>query len=698
MLFEPNHRGRHRKVEIPLIMEDIDRKKRRGFVLVLAGIAAGAAAQGMLLFWLGRMAETTYRTAGLVLYTLAGLLFILGLRRLGDSLAPFAANTSGPVPQKRGLVFWLAGLGLAIMIAAYAGRATRQDDYGHLFAEAWVFSILLIVLGVFEEEGWRPPSLQATKDWLRAHRAELLVVGTVLAAAFLIRFVDADWHPYSFNNDEGHMGTEALCIINNVCTNFFNLGWASQPQLAFFPYAISIGLLGNTALAVRMVSILTGALAVLALYLLAREIFSKKVAWVSALLLSSLPLHVHFSRVGVDNIADSLTTTLVLWLLFWSVKRASRLGFLAAGIFAGLCIYTYPGSLLAPFFGVLALGLLALRTPGFLRANAGNIATFVLATFIVALPILGYYAAHSETFLARFKKEGIFQNGTLDREIRATGRNVAEIAEYQFLQSTLVFIATDAPHGFFNSPKAYLPPVAAMFAIFGLAYVLWRIKDPRCALILAWFFGVVILGSALTSAPPTSQRILMSTPPLVIMVGLGMLKIFEAFTRFSRPFARFAPLVVLVILLYIGHTNIDFYFQHYRVWHYYENPKDELTYEVRFYTASTPPPDVMYLIADPNVPYLLYASFDYFAPDLKKFSLNDPTPATLLGLPDDKDILFVALPDYESDLKRIAQTIPGGEWHETKRRYQPRETLFYTYKVGKEQVALFSGFLDEFDP
>ena len=677
-----------------------DRNKNRGFALVLAGIVTGAIAQTVLFFsWTGSMG-IPFPLPGLGIYALAGVLLILGMRCLGDSLPAFKVNTD-IIGQKPRFGFWIVSLGLALAIAIHASYASDYDHDGYLFLGMWIFSIALIVFGVVQEAGWQLPAFGAFKVWFKAHRAELFVVTAIVVAAFFIRVLDVELHPYSFINDEGQMGSGGECILQGECANFFSLGWAAQPEPAFLPYAISILLFGRTAFAVRLVSVIVGTLSVLAVYLLAREVFDKKIAWLSALLLATLPLHVHFSRTGVDNIVDSLTAPLVLWLLFRGVKRGSRISFLAAGIIAGFCIYTYPGSLLAPAFGVGALGLLALQRRGFLRAHYQNIVIFILAAAVVVTPILGHYATHSNFFLARLNKEGILQNGGLQHQVETTGQSAAEILLKQFWAASLVFIVTDAPLGFFNSPQAYLPPLEAVIFMFGLAYLLWRVKDARCTVILVWFWVVVILGGALTGSPPTSQRILMSLPAVAMIVAIGMTKILEAFAQFRQPVVKFAPGILLGFVLLIGYINLNFYFYDYRIGHYYEDVKNELTYESGIYTAPLNTTGRMFLIADPTVPYLMYKSFSYFAPDMEKAPLNNITLQTLLNLPYDKDVLFIALPDYKSDLELIAKLIPGGEWREIKRRYQPQYMLFYSYKITKERLATFTSFArghDEFGP
>jgi hypothetical protein len=393
----------------------------------------------------------------------------------------------------------------------------------------------------------------------------------------------------------------------------------------------------------------------------------------------------------VDNIVDSLTAPLILWLLFRGVKRGSTLSFLAAGIVAGLCVYTYPGSLLAFLLGVGALGYMALRTRGFLQQarSRTNILIFFLAAIVIVTPIMGYYYSDSEYFLYRLKQESIFlKSAGIQNESQTSGISVAEILASQFAKSSLVFIATSAPINFFNSPQPYLPAAEAIVFMLGMAYVLWRIKDSRYMVLFVWFWAAVILGSTLTGGPPTSQRMLMSMPALVIIIAVGTIKILGACKQLYQPAARFAPIILLGFMLCLGYTNINYYFYEYRIGHYYEDPTNELTYETSAYIAPLHTQGRMYLLSNPEgPPYLTFASFDYFSPDVEKLNLYNVTQKTLAGLPRDKDILFIALPDYKPSLELISQWVPDGKWTEFKRRYQPKYTLFYSYKITKEQLA-----------
>lgn len=676
-------------------------KKLRGFLLLLLGGATGILAQ-IVLFesqkgdwaayfnvsqWQEKIWNNTSPIPGIGLYLLAGIFFILGLHGLNDSASFLQIKPIDHSQHKPNFAVWTTSLGLAAIIAFYASRANGNDPYGYFFSAAWIISIALLVISVLVDIHWRLPLPSVILVWVKTHHSELILVTIIVTAAFVIRLLDVEFHPYSFINDEGLMGSGGECFPRGECTHFFSLGWADQSRLAFFPYTISIGLFGRTALAVRLVSVITGTLSVLAAYLFAREVFDKKTAWLSATILSTLPVHVHFSRTGVDNIVDSLTAPLVLWLLFRGIKRGSTLSFLAAGIAAGLCIYTYPGSLLACVLAISLVGYVALSKPGFLKTYSRNIIIFVLAGMVVTLPIIGFYSSHSNLFLSRMKSEGILEKDRLGSQAENTRVSAAEILANQFAKSSLVFIATSAPVNFFNSPKAYLPGTAAVIFILGMAYTLWRIKDLRYTVVFVWFWAVVVLGSTLTGGPPTSQRMLMSMPALVMIIAIGITKTFGAVQKFYRPAARFTPIILLGLMLYIGYRNVEYYFYEYRIGHYYEEPSNELTYETSAYIAPLQDKGRMYLIANPIVPYLSFGSFKYFSPEVEKANLNNITHEIIVNLPRDKDILFIALPDYIPDLELIRQWVPGGTWTEFKRRYQPEKILFYSYKITKDQLA-----------
>lgn len=686
-------------IEELFAFQPMSKQKMRSTSLIAAGLGIAIFAQMTLIQaldqpgfwevggWLPNLGNNSSPLPGLLLYALAGWVFIRGLRETGN--VPSSFNISTPISEASSprFGFWITCIGLAGLTAYFTALPTANVN-GPALSAAWLINILLLIISVTTEIRWKPATFQHIMDWLGTHLPEILGIAVLVSVAFMVRFWNIELHPYSFVNDEGQMGLNGICIAQGPCNSLFSMGWAGQPMLAFLPTGISVAILGRTALAVRLISVIIGTLAVLAVYIFTREVIGKKEAWVAMALLATLPVNVHFSRLGVDNIVDSLSTTAILGFLFIGMKRNSTVSFLIAGILGGLCMYTYPGTRLAPIIGLGGIAYVALRTQGFLKAQIRNIATFILALIVTAAPIAGYFIANPNFFFARMNSEGIFQNHVFEGAVKSGGSALAFLTE-QFMRSSLVYILTPAPSNFFSSPKPFIPALAAIFFVLGLAYTIWRIKEERYLVLFIWFWAAIILGSTITGGPPSSQRMLMSTPALVIITAIGVCKVIENIPPIGNITGRLQILALVFFVTLVGYANISFYHFEYRIGHYFEDPTNELTYETAPLISQLHQTGRFYIMAAPGVPFLAFPSFDFFSPDVEKAYFDEVSPQSLANLQKDKDALFIATPDRLDDLKKLAALIPGGEWREVQRRYQPANMLYYSYKIKQSDLQAF---------
>lgn len=678
-------------------------QKTTGLFLLILALVCAIAAQAVLLNsafdqaiywnvaeWFHHVGDNASPLAGLGLYLLAGILFILSLRILGTwELSPLTVFSGQRQSQPPRFGFWLTSAGLAAFIATYTAIPTKAAENGYALAFLWILSIGLFSFSVLRQSDWRPPTLRAVLTWIYYHYREILAVAGLLALGLLARTISLELHPYSMVNDEGELGKGALCILSGTCRNIFAIAWASQPLVAYLPYALSISILGHSAaIPVRMVSVLTGVLAILTTYLFTREAFGKKPAFVAGILLATFPFHLHFSRIGVNNITDSLTSSLMLWLLLRGIRKGTAEYFLAGGILAGLCFYLYPGSRLAAGLGVALILYMLLTRRGFLRAQIANLVVFAFAAALTAAPILGTYTVEGGEFNARMNSVGIFGNGVLQAEMRNSGMNAAQVLTRQFFLSSLPFITTPGPANFFNTPRAYFSPIAAIFLMLGLALVAWKMLDPRHIALLAWFFGPIVLGSALTAGPPSNQRMLGSSTAAVIIAALALMALLKGLQSSGPTLRRFAPLLLAAALLFNASQDIRFYFGEYRTGHYFEDLSNEVTYESHTPIAALGNTGRLYLIGGPMT-YTVFGNFDYFSPTVEKMDLETITPESIAALPKDKAALFLAVPFREDDLRKIASWIPGGQWSAENRRNQPDQPLFFSYKVSEAQLQAF---------
>lgn len=679
----------------------LPRERRSGAALLLLSLLVAAAAQMMLGLsyiedpaywdvraWLIGLGNNTTPVPGLMLYALAILLFLLSLRALGWNLPPLPEPALQPAPaQPPRYGFWLTSAGLGLLAANYAARPLESQENGYALAFTWGLSLVLFAWSVLRQSGWQIPRWEAVRARFLRNRLELagLLLLLLLAAAF--RLYDLELFPYAMVNDEGEMGKGALCLLRGECRNIFAIGWASQPYVAYLPYAFSVGVLGNQdALPIRLVSAVTGILAVLFLYLFARDTFGKIPAFAAGLLLSVLPYHVHFSRLGVDNIADSLTSGLMLWLVWRAIRSGGAGWYLLAGILSGLCFYIYPGSRLAPALGLLLWGWAALTRRGLLRAHWRGLLVWAAAALLTVAPLTGTYK-HNLEFNQRLESVGLLQGNRLQQEMEYTGLNAAQVLIVQFAKSFLVFISTGGPFQFFSTPRAYFTPMGAVLLMLGLGLSLWKFHDLRALALLAWFFAPVVLGSALTVGPPSNQRMLGSAPAAALLAALGLIASAQALASLSGFLRRLSILLVVAVLMLDGWQNARYYFVEYRQGHFFEDLNNEITYESRTLLRSLGKQGRLFLLGEPMT-RVHYGNFGYFHPDLERYDFTLSREA-LAALPKDKDALFLAIPAREDELRQLAAWLPGGEWIAVQRRNQPEYPLYFAYKVSKEQLQSY---------
>jgi len=165
--------------------------------------------------------------------------------------------------------------------------------------------------------------------------------------------------------------------------------------------AVSIGLFGNQAWALRLPAVIFGILTVWGLYLLVAELATVEVALMTAFLLATSFWHINFSRMALRAIAAPCFLTWSLYLLRIGRKRASagrrsvRIA-LMAGACYGLGFYTYVAYRATPLLMrplLITVCLKRVRWKGWLG--------FAGAACLVTIPLAIYFLGHPGTFLGR---------------------------------------------------------------------------------------------------------------------------------------------------------------------------------------------------------------------------------------------------------------------------------------------------------
>jgi hypothetical protein len=611
-----------------------------------------------------------------ILLTLAG--FIYSIRLLESSpLSPEEMDVLRPMLPS--VLVWLLVLCLSLVAVLYVADNFKSAQTDRIAALAFISSVFLGLLAVW----WRllTKSRDRLIEKINANRLEVGILLVVLLLALLLRTIDLPSHPYPWSGDEASIGIEGVRILNGEVTNFFDTGWSSQPNWSFVPTALMEIIFGKSIIAIRMVSALAGTLAVLFVYLAGREMFNPTVGLMAGTFLATLPYHIHFSRVGVDNIVDSLFSSLMFWLIVRGINKDDPRYYYNAGVVAGLSIYTYAGTRLVLILAMVIFLLLTIRQKSYLAAHWKHILSFAAGTAISAAPQAAFFARHADVFMGRFGQEGIFLNGWLAAQVALSGKSMPEILFNQFARTILVFIASAAPGNFFNSPQPYLTVIGSILFLVGIAYALAYLLEPRYFILLLWFWAVILFGGILTLNPPANTRLLMTTPALALFIALGAYKLLEYLQRFNILQPRWFVPILTVLTFVIAYQGIHYYMFDYRSHMYFQDANGEFALEAGKMVSALGNEFQVFILGEPRIfsgfPTLVFLTPDNFRSDLGANNIDR------FELPAGQKAAFFAIPENLVLLAEITQKYPGGEDGIVYRKPHPNEILFEYYILSR---------------
>ena len=616
-------------------------------------------------------------TVGGICVVLAMLGFILSIRLLEKT--PFTTDElTVLLPWMIPVISWAIVAGLITLSVFYVADHFESAQTDRIAAIAWVGSVILGLFIVWGKPSWAE-NYRSRMERIGANHTEVILLLVVLLLAFAVRTIDLINHPYPWSGDEASIGSEANRILNGEVTNFFETGWSSQPNWSFLPTAITELMFGKNILAVRIPSALAGTLAVLFLYLAARELFNPTIALMAGVFLATLPYHVHFSRIGVNNVVDSLMSALIFWLIARAIKTDDPRYYYSAGAVGGLCIYTYAGTRLALILGGLAILFLIVRQRSYLYSHWKHLIAFAAGIVVSAAPQAAFFARHPDIFIGRLGQEGILFNGWLTQQVTQTGKTVWEILFSQFTRTFLVFIASPAPGNFFNSPVPYLTILGSILFLLGMGYALAFGLKPRHFILLIWFWTVILFGGVLTMNPPANTRLLMTSPAVALLMALGAYQVIEYLQRFRiLPERLTAPIFILVAGV-VSYQNVSFYMGEYKTNNYFQDANGEYAMEIALMAKERGKDFQIFNLSTPRI-YSGFPSFAFIAPDNPRADLSAESIPDL-QLPPNGEIGFFAIPENRALIQEISQRYPGGESGVMYRRTKPNEVLFEYYII-----------------
>lgn len=217
-----------------------------------------------------------------------------------------------------------------------------------------------------------------------------IILVLIFFLALGLRLYHLDKVPPSLYWDEVSLGYNAYTISETgrdehgvfMPLTYFAAFGDYKPPAYIYAVVPFIKLLGPTELAVRLPSALSGALLALVTFFLAKELLSRRVAFLASLFVAISPWSIQMSRAAFEaNLATLLSGSGVLFFLL--AKRKKNLLFFAlSGIFFALSFYTFNSHRI--FVPVLIVGLTLI----FWRQLFGMWKKFLVFSVVLAILVM----------------------------------------------------------------------------------------------------------------------------------------------------------------------------------------------------------------------------------------------------------------------------------------------------------------------
>lgn len=538
-------------------------------------------------------------------------------------------------------------------------RLREQDNYTWV-AIAWFAAAIFFLYGIIPPD-WVWPDW---RSWWAQHRRTFLIALALTLLAFGLRIWQVGTLPQTLNGDEGSQGLEAVRVINGGLRNPFGTGWLGVPSMSFFFNSLTIRWMGQTVTALRLPWVLIGAATVFFTFLLVRQLKGDKWGLVAAAFLATYHYHIHYSRIGSNQVADPFFLVVSLWLLYRGLARQSTLSFALSGMVCGLAFYFYAGARLTPVVMLACVGYLFIREPRtFLREHGSNLLILVGAFLIVFAPMGQYATRFPDDFNARINMVGIIQSGWLEKEVAGGQRTLITILWDQFQRAFLAFNFYPDRTVWYGLRQPLLDPFFGSLFLLGLGYgtlrLLGKRADTHLAPLVAWWWGGMILGGMLTESPPSSQRLITLSVPACFFITLALWEIVRLGEPLFTP--RWERLLMTGMAIVFAGISLYTYFVTFTPQRIYGGPHALLATETAPRLDELKDEHYFYFVGAPEM-YWGFSTIPYLTPEARGMDIAEPlteiTAAALL--PEDEGAVFIVLPSREDELNALAAAFPEG--------------------------------------
>lgn len=644
---------------------------RELMVLLLVG--------GLLLVWMGlSIYRVVTPTEALWVGVLSGLgvLFFLfaGQTAVSQKMPGWLIRPLTAVGRYFALHPWQVVSLLMAVLFAWMARLAAGDRLvaynAAISIAAWLASLILLFVGGYERR-----SETAVTHPMR--RWEWVAVGLLFALALALRAYNTTEFPANFSGDEGSASLAAVEFAQGNINNLFTTGWFSFPSFYFWIQSLGIDLLGRTVPAVRLISALAGALAVVATFWLARSLFDRQTAVFSAFYLAVSHYHIHMSRLALNNIWDSFFGALAIYGFWDGWHTGRRNSYLWCGFSLGLGLYFYVSVRVLPVLFLLWAAFALLRHPAKFWQRLPGMILAGWVSLVTFLPLGLYFYKFPNEFQAPLNRVAALGEW-LEAAMAAQNQTAVQVIAGQMWLATKGYVIE--PLQFFYDPGApLLLTAAATLFLVGLLWGVWHF-DLRY-LLIGLPLVAAIISNGLSQSTPAAQRYVLAIPFVAVFIGVPLGQMARWIDQYWPEQRWLAVLITGVLMASVSVQDVRYYFVDIKDTFVFGGNNTLLATEIAEYLQHHPTSgQTVYFFGFPRMGYYSLSTIPYLAETMRGQDVVDPLGEPPLWSTDEPS-LFIFLPERAGELRFVKETFPEGE----ERPFVGRDgmPLFTAYEINQ---------------
>ncbi len=515
-----------------------------------------------------------------------------------------------------------------------------------------------------------------------AARTEIVIVAAITLIAAVLRLWDIGAVPFGLHGDEAWTGLDARSIKQNGWIGPYNLHALGQPIGPLYFTALLFRFLPEDVTTIRLSMAFWGILTIPLTYLTFRSMFDRTTATFAAVMLAIMTWHFHLSRTGFMVTTWPLVQMLALWLLWLAIKRSNGWLYAAAGLVAGLGVYTYNAYLvfLPVLFVPIAWAFMSAQTRRRRLQIVGGAALACGAGLLAAWPLIDYARDNSYVYRYHQKVVGVTYSDRWEHGSFADRADMLWDRGVEWGSAIAVGNRGDLGDGLATPGQPVVDPVMLSLALAGALMALWSAKRAEYATVLA-AFPLLLLGALLTVLDGLFRRTFGMTPFIALLAALPLAWFWRRIVARNDTTGYAMAAALLGCIAIVGAGNARNYF----------GPVQEsfaITYtypyqlgEASQYLKTLPEDTEVYFYSQRW--RFAYETRQFIAPGYvgvdrsREYRVpSDLTSPVNISVGRSRRLVFLLLGPYVQEFDAIAAKYPGGVSAEGRRR---GEILFRAY-------------------